>query len=363
MSLQGHLREFSANDILQLLGTQKKTGCLILESKGMECTIYVTDGRLVATRAPGMSKDDPLLRFLLRAHRLSNEQYRGLLTIQKESNRDLEDLLVNGRYLEAEELGGYIERQLLDELMRVTGWEDGTYAFDANRRWPNPPLARLSVEAALIEVARRTDEEKRFTKEFKDPYQLIGVRDLPDADENLSEEECELFGIIDGRHTVTEIVESAPLTEYEAYESLLRMMEAGWIEVVGRRDPGTPAPPPLAEPAAIDSVRPIPRSARGVVREVAVGLAILVVAAGIVFGTRSLRPSVRPPDDRDAFAATELRDLRYALELYRLEEGRYPEQLDELVAKGWLAPRQLKVGGTIPSYKLWSGEDYRLGNP
>src|SRR6266850_2336551 len=67
MSLQGNLREFSANDILQLLGTQKKTGCLILEGNGTHTNIYVHDGRLVATREPGMAKDDPLLRFLYRA--------------------------------------------------------------------------------------------------------------------------------------------------------------------------------------------------------------------------------------------------------------------------------------------------------
>ena len=36
MALQGTLREFSATDILQLLATQKKTGCLILELSGQE---------------------------------------------------------------------------------------------------------------------------------------------------------------------------------------------------------------------------------------------------------------------------------------------------------------------------------------
>src|SRR5207244_3918709 len=129
------LRDFSVTEILQLLGTQRKTGCLVLEWDERRAVFYVIDGRIVSTRQPGMAKDDPLLRFLLKIRRLSNEQYRGILTIQRESNRDLEDLLVNGRYLEAEELGQYIERQILDDLLRVTAWENGAYHFDSNARW------------------------------------------------------------------------------------------------------------------------------------------------------------------------------------------------------------------------------------
>src|SRR5262245_53285835 len=239
MALQGNLRDFSVTEILQLLGSQKKTGCLKLDWNTERAQIYVYDGRIVETRMPGMKSDDPLLLFLLKVHRLSDEQRRGLLSIHKESNRDLEDLLVNGRYLEADELKHFLERQILNDLMRIVRWESGSYRFEPKDVWPTPPLVRLSMEGALIEAARRVDEQKRFVSKFKNPYDLLGVRDLPDPDEPLAEEEKELFGIIDGLHTVAEVVEAAPLSEYEAYEALDRMLEANWIEMVGRRDPGT----------------------------------------------------------------------------------------------------------------------------
>ena len=53
----------------------------------------------------------------------------------------------------------------------------------------------------LIEGARRVDEQKRFVARFKDPYELLGVRDLPDPMSRCRRRE-ELFGIIDGHHTV-----------------------------------------------------------------------------------------------------------------------------------------------------------------
>jgi hypothetical protein len=353
MALEGNLRDFSATEILQLLGTQRKTGCLILERDNENTHFYVLDGRLVSSRQPGLIKDDPLLRFLVKIHRLSNEQYRGILTIQRESNRDLEDLLVNGRYLDAEELGQLIERAMLEDLMQVMTWDQGSYKFDPHNRWPNNPLARLSVEAALIETARRGDEMTRFAALSRDPHQLIGVRDLPDTEEQLPEEECELFGIIDGRHTLAEIVEAAPLTEYEAYEALQRMLEAGWIEIVGRRDPGVAA---IVLPA--ETVTSIDVGAETPGRwpfEIATFCGVVLLALVLAITSQAVRHNQTASAARDAFANAGLRDLSFALELYRRDHGSYPDRLESLVADHWIAPGQIRVVGR-PAHYARSGD-------
>ena len=355
MALQGNLRDFSATEILQLVGTQKKTGCLMMEWNTERAVLYTLDGRIISTRNPGMQKDDPLLAFLRKVHRLSEEQYRGILTIQKESNRDLEDLLLNGRYLEADELAGYVERQILDDLTRLVRWEDGTYRFDPHTRWNAPPIVRLSIEGAMIEAARRVDEQKRFVQIFKDPYQLLGVRDLPDPNAPLSEEERELFGIVDGQHTVQEIVEAAPLSEYEAYEALFRMTQENWIEVSGRRDPGLTILPVETTP------EPLAPKVGSFVREVAVGVVVAAVALGLHFAADRVAASAPPPPAHDVFATAQLRDLRFALELYRREHARYPERLDELVDARWISDEQERVPGYRVTYRVaGGGQDYRL---
>lgn len=344
MALHGNLRDFSATEILQLLGTQKKTGCLRLEWNTERMQVYVLEGRIVSTRPPGMVKEDPLLAFLRKVHRLSEEQYRGLLTIQRESNRDLEDLLLNGRYLDLEELTGYVERQILDDLMRLVRWENGTYRFDPNARWPNPPLVRLSMEGALIEAARRVDEQKRFVTRFKDPHQLLGVHDLPDPDAPLTEEERELFGIIDGQHTLAEVVEAAPLSEYEAYEALQRMVEASWVEVVGRRDPGTATPAP---PTPQHTARP-----RGsLARELLVASLVALAVLGLRLGGRMLESPREAAASGDVFAAAQMRNLHFALEHFHRERGVYPARLEELVEDHWVTQDQVRLRGYTLLYR------------
>lgn len=354
MALQGNLRDFSATEILQLVGGQKKSGCLMLEWNTERAVVWVNEGRIVSTRPPGMTKDDPLLTFLRKAHRLSDEQYRGILTIQKESNRDLEDLLLNGRYLDAQELTVYVERQILDDLMRVVRWDSGTYRFDPNCKWSNPPLVMMSMEGAMIEAARRVDEQKRFVQQFKDPYQLLGVRDLPDPDEPLSEEERELFGIIDGTRTVAEIVEQAPLSEYEAYEALQRMLDSDWVEFVGRRDPGSSAT--VAAPVIRES-----RPSGGFARELVVAVAVIATLLGLRFTSQLVTTGSRAPLQNDVFAAAQVRDLRYALDLYHRERGNYPRRLDELVEDRWVGRDQLRMSGYLVQYRpVADGQDYTL---
>lgn len=354
MALQGNLRDFSATEILQLVGSQKKSGCLTLDWNTERAVVYVNEGRVVSTRQPGMTKDDPLLAFLMQSHRLSEEQYRGLLAIQKESNRDLEELLLNGRYLDAQELAGFLERQILEDLMRLVRWENGTYRFDPNNKWPHPPVVLISMESAMMEAARRGDEQKRFVQTFKDPHQLLGVRDLPDPDEPLAEEEREMFGIIDGLHTVAEVVEAAPLSEYEAYESLQRMLEAKWIEVVGRRDPGAPALTVVPERTE--------RSRQSPARELAVVAAVLVVMLGLRFLSGQVDGSATPAvGTDDVFAVAQVRDLRFALDLYRRERGSYPQRLDDLIEDRWVSRDQVQLRGYQVIYRQErGGEDYQL---
>lgn len=355
MALQGNLRDFSVSEILQLLGTQKKTGCLLMKRDGGSVAIYLSDGRVVSARDPGMRADDPLLAFLRDIHRLSEEQYRGLLTLHRETGRDLEDLLLNGRYLEQEELAGLVERQILDTLLRLAHWENGDYRFDPAIAWKGERLVRLSTEGVLIEAARRADEQKRFAAHFADPNKVLGVRDLPNPQEPLSDEERELFGIIDGHHTIAEVTAAAPLTEYETHEALHRMIEAGWVEICGRRDPAVVTPEP-------SPVRPAPVHRRAVARELSMSAAALVVVAALLAGghfvTRAT-PAERGP--ADVFVATQVRDLRKVLELYQREKGTYPERLEDLVSDRWISARELDVPGHRLRYRREdAGADYKL---
>jgi hypothetical protein len=70
MALQGTLDTFELPDVLRLLASTKKTGCLVLRSERGEGSVWLDDGRVLAVEAPGLPGVDPGegLFDLLRAH-------------------------------------------------------------------------------------------------------------------------------------------------------------------------------------------------------------------------------------------------------------------------------------------------------
>ncbi len=132
------------------------------------------------------------------------------------------------------------------------------------------------------------------------------------------------------------------------------MVEAGWVEPVGRREPGispsVSALPTAARPARIRWERDL-------------AVAVLLIAAVVALRMTShvAAPTAARPGGIDIFAAAQVRDLRMALDLYRREHGVYPGGLQELVADGWLSHDRLQVAGHELRYRSQPGrQDYQI---
>jgi hypothetical protein len=354
MALSGSLREFSLSEILQLLSSQRKTGSLRLSRGSESRVVYLLEGRIASMRDRGFGDDDPLASFLRRVHRLSEEQMRGIASIHAESNRDLVDLLLNGRYIEREELSILYERMVLDVLHEILSWDDGTYSF-SNVAPPESALqVSLSTESMLMEAVRRMDELRRYKQKLTDPSIVLGLKELPDPDTSLGEEEKELFGLVDGRRTLGELVLEAPFNDFEAYEALYRLIDAGWIEIQGRR----------AAEVVSESVLPARGSGLGATWRVeatlAAACAVLVLTMQLL-AWKTTGPAAPAGNlDGNAYASLGMRDVRAALEAERARSGHYPSALEQLVERGWLEKSQLTPGGATLAFRPAPGDSTYL---
>jgi hypothetical protein len=123
------------------------------------------------------------------------------------------------------------------------------------------------------------------------------------------------------------------------------MLEAKWIELSGRRDPGDGAKGSAREAR--------PRTGRE--RPVLWELVVLVAVVAFLFVAREagrrLATSPAPSAAHDTYAAAELRNLRAALELYRRENGAYPSRIEDLIERRWITPDQAHVNGYVLLYR------------
>lgn len=337
MALQGSLHEFALWEIVQLLSSQKKTGRLLLRNNTEQVPLYFLDGRIAGCREPGLPPNDPLMRFLRRVRWLSEEQLRGIESLNAESGRDLVDLLINGRYVDADEMAGLYERLVLDLLFRMLRWESGEYSFNTVVPPESALRISLSTDSVLMEAARRVDEHKRQLQQLPDGHLILGLRELPDPDAPLSDEEKELFGLVDGKRTLAEIVQESPLTDYEAMEGLARLLESRWIEIVGKREVGGESP------AVPEPVRRVSRTKEFVLTGLLAGVAVLLLV--LTTPLRTPVPGSGLPPDRDFDQRSRWNDVRMAIEVYHAEKGAYPPALEDLVRSEWLRAGQLRFEG------------------
>jgi hypothetical protein len=132
------------------------------------------------------------------------------------------------------------------------------------------------------------------------------------------------------------------------------MLDASWIEFVGRQDPGSLPPPPS------HAVRP---AAKGnpLLHELAIAALVVLLVGVLRLAGAQLAANERPAPRNDVYAAAQLRDLRYALGLYERENGRYPARLEDLVEDHWVARDQVSLTGYSVHYLLEpDGRTYRL---
>lgn len=345
MALSGSLREFHLSEIVQLLSGQRKTGCLTLNRGPERVHLYFQDGRLAAVRDPGLAPNDPLMRFLRRTRWLSDEQLRGVESLHAESGRDLVDILLNGRYIDSEGLTTLYERMAIDLVFQLLGWEDADYSFLAGAPPDTTLPLSFSTDGLLMEAVRRVDENRRYLREMPEAHEIPGLRELPDPDAPLSEEEKEIFALVDGNRTVAEIVAEAPLLDFEALEGLASLFENRWLEVVGSREIGG---------SRVDHRRtePAPARTRSVEWTVAVAAAFALVAALAALQPLRFRiPAEAVSPERDPHEQARLLDVYAALEVFQHEHGTYPATLEALVESEWLQPGQLRFPGHVLRYQ------------
>lgn len=353
MSLHGQLRDFSAVEILQLLGSQRKTGCLLLETPNERMKLWLHEGRLVSSRTPAPVGEDAFVRFLLRTRRISEHQLRALTTLQRDTGRDAEDLVHAGRYLSEDDLGALLERMMLDDLSRAVGWDRGTYTFDPAQRWTAPIRVSMNVESGLMEGSRRCDELKRFQTVFTDPYALV-VRNEADPEAvSLGADEDALLAAVDGEHTVEELFAQAPMVAFEAQDALARLLEAGIVRFEGRRT--TPARLP-AEPTTTPRLHE-----RGWVHELAVATAVVALVITARLCAHAIAATTPAAGANDVYAAAAERDLRATIELYARDRGHLPARLSDLSEDRWIEERHLRIPGHRARYRVTEGgADYEL---
>lgn len=263
MALQGTIKDFGLGDILQLIGIQRKTGVLTMESAEDTVTVKFLDGQVVGADTRSRNLEDLLGSVLVRTGRITEAQLQEALKVQRSTLQRVGYILATTGSISEEDLREALRIQVLQIVYRLFRWRDGKYHFTPTDHvdYDVDHFTPVSAETILMEGARMIDEWPILERRIKSPRMVFRktaagsaldapVASLVDADVDfgfdraagsaapeadgvqVSPEELEVLHMVDGRGTVQDLVDRSPLGEFDVYRLMYELLNRNLIEEV-----------------------------------------------------------------------------------------------------------------------------------
>jgi len=367
MALQGTLQDFSLADIFQLIGIQKKTGVLTLKSDHETVTVAFADGSVVGADSTSRRLEDRLGTVLVKSGRLTESQLQDALRQQRSTMKRLGAILVEGQFIDAGALSEALQVQISQMVYRLFRWTSGSYHFSQETKVEDDRelVTPMSAESILMEGARILDEWPMIEKGIRSMQAVWrhanveiarGAVSSGGADGEaagsvtLSDTERVVYGLVDGKRPVQEIVDRSALSEFETCRIMYDLISRQLLEEVRQVAPAKGATPAAAAAA--------PRRARrGQGAPILLGFAalLLVLTAGgallwrllpeiprLVSGQAlvvTLEPFLGRSDEErltTALSRSRLQRVDGAIQVYYLLNRGFPADLKYLVNEGFL---------------------------
>jgi hypothetical protein len=230
MKLEGSLDAFSLPDIFQLLSFTKKNGGLHLAHDGSDGVVFFASGLISGASAD--SSRQPLARRLVGSGTLTDEALSAAVEVATagEGTGVVKALLEQG-VLDPDLLRRAATDQSVDAVFDLLRWKDGDFAFVMDEANPDDVGVALSVETVLADAEARRTSWEDVSLVVPSPRAVLAMPVVLPTDPQVSREEWSLLALVDGRRSVTELVDLTGSGQYAVVSTLAALVQCGLLEV------------------------------------------------------------------------------------------------------------------------------------
>jgi tetratricopeptide (TPR) repeat protein len=240
MAIEGSLADVSLADICQLLSLGRKTGCLTITDRSDFGYIFFKAGRVI--HASVLNRPDRLGELLVKNGVIQEEDLAAAVEAQQQKGQArLGEILVTRGALSREEVERWITVQIEEAVYHLFTWNKGSFYFNPDETPDEKKvfLVSLNADRLLMEGARRVDEWSLIERKIPSLNLIFKiVRDPQEQDEvQLSGNQEKLIPLLNGRRTVSDLVEESGLVEFETGKALYELIQAGFVHETGEKGP------------------------------------------------------------------------------------------------------------------------------
>ncbi len=239
MVLSGDLSQVMLPDVINFAYNSRLSGRLTVFSREVFGEIFIENGNFIfATSSRKGSRNIFLTDLLLKDGRLTanGEELNECVAEARSRNIPIGRILVERNLLTEDELMDYLQQHAQDAFGTTLDVKEGNFFLESDQLPTN--LKDLTIRVPLISVLMEglshLDEKHLAASEFKDE-EMVLVRLITNEDAldtvNLKPRELELFGLIDGKKTLREIIELSLLEPLETKRICYALRKVGLLRV------------------------------------------------------------------------------------------------------------------------------------
>ncbi len=239
--LTGYLQDFGLTDLLQLIGSQQKTGVLSLREERKEVQVFFDNGNIVGTAVPSLPPEEhPLGQRLVASGLLSPENWKKVCLGHQEQLLNIEQALVSEGKVRPEDLKAAVRLLTFETIYSLFKWKGGSFRFEAKPvSFPADLIEPLNAVYLLLDVLRQVDEWPMVAQRFPD-FKVVFRRFEPMAtldmlsgtpwEKERSAQTEVVYDLVDGKRTIQDIINLSFIGEFDTCKNLMLLLDSHMIE-------------------------------------------------------------------------------------------------------------------------------------
>jgi Tfp pilus assembly protein PilF len=231
--LKGRIKDHSLASLLVHLNRSRKTGALSLSTPSFTKKIYLNAGDAIF--ASSTYEDDRLGEMLLKADKITVEQYDRSVELLKSARKRLGAILVDLGYITPKDLFWGVKYQVKEIILSMFQLAEADYDFGEGTIPRQEVITlRMSMGNLIYEGVRRIDNWTRIRNEMPDTESVLTLSSDPLSlfqDVELSAPDKKVLSLIDGKATIREVIEHSGLGSFVALKILYVLWSIGIAEL------------------------------------------------------------------------------------------------------------------------------------
>lgn len=231
MPRRGHLKKYSLPSILIDLTRTRATGTLSVRTPSFAKNIFMKDGNVIF--ASSTFEDDRLGEMLIKAGKISMDQYDKSVQLLKTSGKRQGAILVELGYITPKDLFWGVKHQVKEIIYSLFRLEEGTYEFNENAIPPEEVITlKISMENLIYEGVQRIDNLTRIRKEMPEVNAVFRLNEDPTGifrGIDLSPQDTRVLSFVDGKRTVNQIIAESRTNSFDVMKTLYVLWSIGFI--------------------------------------------------------------------------------------------------------------------------------------